>query len=212
MFNLEQSIAEWRRQMLAAGIKSPVPLEELESHLREAIEEQIQMGASEEKAFCIAVENIGQPTPLKLEFRNGDFLNWLGDDKNTRINRAFALFWLALCGKASFSIGYVWVSGAFLRAVAGIGLFSLTIGLFVTVFFEIIYIRGLIAAICLMMGKNREIRTLRFIAALEIVADISQIVVLKTASMVTIALTIITLASIFLMRLPPQKNSKTART
>jgi hypothetical protein len=29
MFKLEQSIMEWRRQMLAAGIKAPVPLEEL---------------------------------------------------------------------------------------------------------------------------------------------------------------------------------------
>jgi len=31
MFNLEQSIADWRRQMIAGGIKTPVPLEELES-------------------------------------------------------------------------------------------------------------------------------------------------------------------------------------
>ena len=42
MFNLEQSIADWRRQMLAAGIKMPVPLEELESHLREDIAQQMQ--------------------------------------------------------------------------------------------------------------------------------------------------------------------------
>ena len=32
MFDLEQAIADWRRQMLAAGIKTPVPLEELKSH------------------------------------------------------------------------------------------------------------------------------------------------------------------------------------
>jgi len=30
MFNLESSIARWREQMLAAGIQSPVPLDELE--------------------------------------------------------------------------------------------------------------------------------------------------------------------------------------
>ena len=40
MFDLEQSIADLRRQMLAAGIKTPVPLEELEIHLREEIEQQ----------------------------------------------------------------------------------------------------------------------------------------------------------------------------
>ncbi len=28
MFILEQAIAEWRKQMLAAGIKTPVPLKE----------------------------------------------------------------------------------------------------------------------------------------------------------------------------------------
>ena len=37
MFNLEQAIAEWRQQMLATGIQTPVPLEELEIHLREEI-------------------------------------------------------------------------------------------------------------------------------------------------------------------------------
>ena len=38
MFDLEQAIAGWRRQMLAAGIQSPVPLEELGIHLRDEIE------------------------------------------------------------------------------------------------------------------------------------------------------------------------------
>jgi hypothetical protein len=33
MFDLEQAIADWREQMLAAGVKTPVPLVELESHL-----------------------------------------------------------------------------------------------------------------------------------------------------------------------------------
>jgi hypothetical protein len=37
MFDLEQTISEWRRQMLSAGIKTPVPLEELEIHLREDV-------------------------------------------------------------------------------------------------------------------------------------------------------------------------------
>ena len=43
MFDLEKSIAEWRKQMLSAGIKTPVPLEELEIHLREEIEQQIKL-------------------------------------------------------------------------------------------------------------------------------------------------------------------------
>jgi hypothetical protein len=69
MFNLEQSIVEWRRQMLAAGIKTPVPLEELEIHLREDIAQQMQSGLSAQQAFGIAMEKIGQAPELKREFK-----------------------------------------------------------------------------------------------------------------------------------------------
>ena len=69
MFNLEQSIAEWRQQMLAAGIKIPVPLEELECHLREEIEQQIKSGLSAQQAFEIAANEIGRAPQLKREFK-----------------------------------------------------------------------------------------------------------------------------------------------
>jgi len=68
MFDLEQSIADWRQQMLAAGIKTPVPLEELESHLREDIEQQMQSGLSAEKAFESAAQKIGRVYALQTEF------------------------------------------------------------------------------------------------------------------------------------------------
>jgi len=68
MFNLEQAITAWRRQMLAAGIQSPVPLEELEIHLREEIGRQIRAGLNEQTAFEISVEQIGLAFPLKQEF------------------------------------------------------------------------------------------------------------------------------------------------
>ncbi|HEY5041998.1 MAG TPA: hypothetical protein VIK53_08340 [Verrucomicrobiae bacterium] len=51
MFNLEQSIADWRQQMLAAGIETPVPLDELEIHLREEIERQMKSGSDKQQAF-----------------------------------------------------------------------------------------------------------------------------------------------------------------
>jgi hypothetical protein len=69
MFDLEKSIADWRRQMLAAGIKTPVPLEELEIHLREEIERQMKLGLSEQEVFVFAVGKIGQPKKLKNEFQ-----------------------------------------------------------------------------------------------------------------------------------------------
>ena len=68
MFDLEQSIAEWRRQMLAAGIKTPVPLEELESHLCEDIEQQMRSGIAARSAFELAVQRVGHAGPLKHEF------------------------------------------------------------------------------------------------------------------------------------------------
>jgi hypothetical protein len=72
MFNLEQSIADWRKQMLAAGIQAPVPLEELEIHLREEIEQQMKSGLNEQKAFEISVQRIGQPKMLKSEFKKSE--------------------------------------------------------------------------------------------------------------------------------------------
>src|SRR5258707_11338846 len=69
MFNLDQAIKDWRRQMLAAGIKTPVPLDELESHLRDEVEEQTRSGANEQAAFEIAVQRLGQARALKVEFK-----------------------------------------------------------------------------------------------------------------------------------------------
>ena len=73
MFNLEQAISDWRRQMLAAGIKTPVPLEELEIHLREDIERQMKSGLNAQEAFEIAVQKIGPGShELKREFKKID--------------------------------------------------------------------------------------------------------------------------------------------
>jgi len=68
MFNLEQAIAEWRQRMRAAGIQSPVPLEELEGHLREDVEAKMGSGLDPAQAFAGAVEEIGQTHDLKSEF------------------------------------------------------------------------------------------------------------------------------------------------
>src|SRR5262245_56925287 len=68
MFELEQTISVWRREMLAAGVKTPVPLEELERHLREAIERQMKSGTSAEKAFEISVRQMGGSQILNREF------------------------------------------------------------------------------------------------------------------------------------------------
>jgi hypothetical protein len=80
MSDLEQSITDWRKQMLAAGIKAPVPLEELEIHLREEIEQQMKSGLNEQKAFEISIRQIGQPKTLNIEFKKSEttFMKKLG--------------------------------------------------------------------------------------------------------------------------------------
>jgi hypothetical protein len=96
MFNLEQAIANWRKQMLAAGIKTPVPLDELEVHLRDAIEQQAKSGLSEAETFLAAVEAIGKIRLLQQEFKKVE--------KGHKIIRAIMLVigWLA----ASFALAY----------------------------------------------------------------------------------------------------------
>ena len=68
MFNLEQAIADWRQKMLAAGIESPVPLEELELHLREEIDRLTHAGQEPQQAFEAATQQIGPAGSLNLEF------------------------------------------------------------------------------------------------------------------------------------------------
>jgi hypothetical protein len=72
MFNLEQSITNWRKRMLAGGIKTPVPLEELENHLREELERQMQLGLGAQQAFEAATGQIGQARALRSEFEKND--------------------------------------------------------------------------------------------------------------------------------------------
>jgi hypothetical protein len=55
--------------MLAAGIKAPVPLEELESHLREEITRRMQSGLDARESFNFADQIVGPAQALKNEFK-----------------------------------------------------------------------------------------------------------------------------------------------
>ena len=68
MFDLEQAIANWRMQLLKAGIPSPEIVAELEAHLREDIERQTKSGMSIPEAFSQALHNLGSEAALKQEF------------------------------------------------------------------------------------------------------------------------------------------------
>lgn len=76
MFNLEQSISEWRGQMLSAGVRNPDIVDELESHLREDWARRVQSGESEEQAFEGAVQGVGQASLLQHEFAKLSGKKW----------------------------------------------------------------------------------------------------------------------------------------
>jgi hypothetical protein len=68
MFDLNKAIANWLRQLAAGGRMSPEVLDELESHLRDDIEQQVRCGAEPQKAFESAVRHLGPATALEKEF------------------------------------------------------------------------------------------------------------------------------------------------
>jgi len=69
MFNLDQAIAQWRRQMISAGVKKSECLDELESHLREEFERSAHTKVTPEDAFERAVNRLGDSTALAIEFQ-----------------------------------------------------------------------------------------------------------------------------------------------
>ncbi len=61
--------------MRAAGIKTSEVLDELESHLRDDVEEQLRGGVTEQEAFEGAVPRMGQASLLEREFAKGQGRN-----------------------------------------------------------------------------------------------------------------------------------------
>lgn len=109
MFNLEQSMAKWREQMLAAGIKSPVPLEELEGHLREEIERQVKSGMDAQRAFEKTVVQMGPAKELKAEFANSRGLPDIL--KMELIKKECGLKWGPILSLAISTGLFLWIGG-----------------------------------------------------------------------------------------------------
>jgi hypothetical protein len=68
MFQLNEEIRKWRRQMVSSGIKTPELLDELENHLREEIRQLLSADLPEAEAFQLAVTRIGSSELLRTEF------------------------------------------------------------------------------------------------------------------------------------------------
>jgi len=77
MHNLERSITEWRKTMMAAPAVSHETLDELENHLRENVEQLVRSGITEREAFLHAVKQLGGAPAIASEFRKLDQSTWL---------------------------------------------------------------------------------------------------------------------------------------
>lgn len=78
MPEMEQRIAQWRRDLAeTTGCNNEV-LDELESHLREEIQQLVRTGQTEEQALALATLRLGQPSALAREFAKvAAPANWL---------------------------------------------------------------------------------------------------------------------------------------
>ena len=78
MFNLEKSIEEWRKGLRKNEALEDGSIAELESHLRDGIEKQLEEGKSEEDAFDNSVKNFGDNNVIGGEYHK---------TKSRRINK-----------------------------------------------------------------------------------------------------------------------------
>jgi len=220
MFNLEQSIANWRKQMFAAGIKAPVPLEELESHLRDEIARQIQTGETELQAFESASTQIGRADLLKSEFKKSTgYLGWLGETRDARTMPVLALLWLLYFSfKLYFYANRIRVllhqpeydsKAMIFGFVMPNACFMLSLGLA----FSLIHFAGIIASTSVLIGKGGS-RSIVVIAslglALYLVMTVGRIHngFIQTISLAGICFAVFYLASIW--QLWPRRKTKPA--
>ena len=99
MPDLEKLILDWRQRMLGAGIETPVPLDELESHLREDMERQLRSGVGVAQAFESSVRRIGPVAALTTEFAK------VSGPKEARRKKLAARCFAALIGLYTLGVG-----------------------------------------------------------------------------------------------------------
>jgi hypothetical protein len=204
MFNLEQTIAKWRKQMLVAGIKSPA-LDELENHLREEIERQIKSGASEQEAFQRTVLQIGQARELKTEFaKSGGFFGFLGSDPFMRTNRILGMLWLVFSALSFARVCHIGYHLLFYPALE----YSRQIAGFVLFLFAL-YGVGILGSILLLRGAKWGRHIIKIFAAFSLLCGI--VFLFKSFSVREGLFTAFFLASVwFLFSQPTQKPREAA--
>ena len=82
MYNLSDAINKWKKSLYKNPSLEDSYIEELESHLRDKIEDYINKGMSEEKAFEKAKEDIGGPENIGAEYFKTDTTNKISGRPN----------------------------------------------------------------------------------------------------------------------------------
>jgi len=196
MFDLEQAIAEWRQRMRAAGIQSPVPLEELESHLREEMERLRETGLSDPTAFDAAVREMGEAGLLTVEFaRAGGLSSWFGNDRATRIHRILGVLWVMQC---------LWYGSKLLLNFAqGLPFYWLTWGMLALVLGIAYELAGMVGGIYLFRGSRWGRSTIRLMAAVGLLLAIVQISVFRMLPVEGGILSVFNVITLWLLIPPP---------
>jgi hypothetical protein len=77
MHNLDETIALWRQAMTGSPKLNQEAVDELESHLRDKVDELIRSGMPEPTAFQEAVNQLGDAPELAREFQKLEQSTWL---------------------------------------------------------------------------------------------------------------------------------------
>jgi hypothetical protein len=125
MLKLEQLISEWRKTMASGQRLGKDRLDELETHLRETVDQLVRTGMSEADAFETALAQLGSSPALSSEFKKLDQRTWLPLKVVIGIELAVALGMAPLLASRIINKG----SGLLLAT----HVFTVTIG-YVTVF------------------------------------------------------------------------------
>lgn len=105
MHDVEEKIARWRESMARGGVGTPAVLDELESHLRDHIDQQVRAGCEPSQAFNSGIERIGAAGALRGEFmrsqRPATLTNLLGLLENRR-----TCYLISMIAAGVMSLGY----------------------------------------------------------------------------------------------------------
>jgi hypothetical protein len=120
MHKLEQLVAQWRKQMAATSGIDGETLDELESHLRDAVKQFLRLGADEKEAFQRAVQQLGTSSTISSEFQKLKRKTWLP------VKAAVGSGIAAAVGLAVYFVGHFREGG--LNFLLASHVFTLTLG------------------------------------------------------------------------------------